>query len=78
MTLRIYCDGATIDVEAEYSKRGFSTLPPTPTMRAADIRHLAGRPASYTVWHGIHPLKDEEAVPVVDGMKFDCVPNAHH
>jgi hypothetical protein len=74
--MKIHCDGVTIDVEAEYKKRGFDTLPLTPTMTASDIRQLADRPASYQVWVGMTPLKDAEAVPLTDGMKFSCVPPA--
>ena len=76
--MKIYCDGVTIDVDAEYRKRGFDSLPPTPTMRAWDIRECAGRPHNYAVWLGGKPLKIEEAIPLTDGMVFDCVPPANY
>ena len=74
--MKIFCDGATIDVVEFYKRRGFAELPPTPTMTAFDIRQAADRPANYQVWQGMTPLKDAEAVSLTDGMEFSCVPPA--
>jgi hypothetical protein len=78
----IYVQDEPIDVLAFYQRHGWTSLPPTPTMTAHQIKAEAP-----TTWdpryqlgriefdESVTIIGDSEAVPLTDGQRFIGVPS---
>lgn len=70
--------GKLVDVIKLYREVGYITIPPTLTMSGADLKRAGDVPWNRTIVRGdsITPIRDAEAVVVVDGDVFDALPQS--
>lgn len=82
--LTIYMDEEPIDVEQFYRAKGFEKLPPTPTMTGQEVRDCGWKKQHdrpLYIDHGntgtpFELIGVSQAVALVDGMRFVCIPHA--
>lgn len=82
--LTIYLDEEPIDVAQFYRAKDFEKLPKTPTMSGAEIRACGWKKNDYPMFidfgntgKPFEPVGDANAVPLVHGMRFVCIPPAY-